>query len=114
MSPSSKLPPRPGSPVRGSQTGMPIMALLDMLGRRGALRLIWELREGALTFRALQEAADLNPSTLNARLKELRSARVVILGDQGYSLTPEGTDLLAMLLPLRLWAEQWAKEADQT
>jgi len=87
------------------------MALLDLLGRRGALRLIWELRQDALTFRALQEAADLNPSTLNARLKELRSARIVTLGDQGYRLTPEGNDLLSDLLPLHAWAERWAEES---
>ncbi len=90
------------------------MALLDLLGRRGALRVIWELRQDALTFRALQEAADLNPSTLNARLKDLRGARIVTLGDQGYSLTGEGDDLLSSILPLHAWAEQWAKDADQT
>jgi len=90
------------------------MALLDLLGRRGALRLIWELRQDALTFRALQEAADLNPSTLNARLKELRSARIVTLGDKGYSLTPEGNDLLSSILPLHAWAEQWAEESAES
>ncbi|HEV7693887.1 MAG TPA: hypothetical protein VGO52_23840 [Hyphomonadaceae bacterium] len=30
--------------VRGSRTGRPIMALLDLLGRRWTLRVIWELR----------------------------------------------------------------------
>ena len=33
--------------VRGSRTGRPIMALLDLLGRRWTLRIIWELRDGA-------------------------------------------------------------------
>ena len=34
------------------------MAALDLLGRRGSLRILWELREGVpLTFRALQDAA---------------------------------------------------------
>ena len=32
--------------VRGSQSGRPIMALLDLLGRRWSLRIIWELRDG--------------------------------------------------------------------
>jgi DNA-binding HxlR family transcriptional regulator len=50
--------PRPGAPVRGSATGRPIMALLDLLGRRWALRIIWELRDGPLTFRDLQAACD--------------------------------------------------------
>ena len=43
--------------VRGSRTGRPIMALLDLLGRRWTLRIIWELREDrALTSRALRTA----------------------------------------------------------
>ena len=46
--------PRPGRRVRGSETGRPIMALLDLLGRRWALRVGWELRNGPLGFRELQ------------------------------------------------------------
>jgi len=89
------------------------MVLLDLLGRRGSLRLLWELRSGPLNFRALQEAADLNPSTLNARLKELRSAQIVSLGDSGYALTPDGKALLDSLLPLHGWAERWARNSRQ-
>jgi len=29
------------------------MVALDVLGRRGALRVLWELRDASLTFRAL-------------------------------------------------------------
>jgi DNA-binding HxlR family transcriptional regulator len=47
--------PAPGRPVRGSTSGEPIMALLDLLGRRWALRVIWELRSEPLSFRELQE-----------------------------------------------------------
>ena len=65
--------PRPGRPVRGSKTGRPIMALMDLLGRRWALRVIWELRDGRLTFRALQEACGgVSPTVLNQRVRELR------------------------------------------
>ena len=39
--------PKPGRRVRGSATGRPIMALLDLLGRRMTLRILWELRETA-------------------------------------------------------------------
>ena len=49
--------PRPGRRVRGSATGRPIMAALDLLGRRWALRVLWELRAGGLTFRALRDAS---------------------------------------------------------
>ena len=42
--------------ARGSRTGRPIMALLDLLGRRWSLRILWELREAPLTSRALRTA----------------------------------------------------------
>jgi DNA-binding HxlR family transcriptional regulator len=102
--------PKPGRRVRGSATGRPIMALLDLLGQRMTLRILWELREGRrLTFRALQEAADTNPSVLNARLAELRSAHLVAHGADGYGLTPHGQSLLATFLPLHAWADRWAR-----
>jgi len=101
--------PKPGRRVRGSATGRPIMALLDLLGRRMTLRILWELREKPLTFRALQEAAATNPSVLNARLKELREARLLDHTADGYALSPQGRELLATFLPLNAWADQWAK-----
>jgi len=82
--PGTKPGPKPGRRVRGSSTGRPIMALLDLLGRRMSLRILWELRDAPLTFRALQEAAATNPSVLNARLKELREAHLVEHGTDGY------------------------------
>ena len=103
--------PRPGRPVRGSRSGRPVMALLDLLGRRWALRVLWELRTEALTFRALQERCDaLSPSVLNQRLAELREAGIIELHDAGYRLTPEGARLLAALGPLDAWAKRWAKQ----
>src|SRR6185503_20171493 len=100
--------PKPGRRVRGSATGRPVMALLDLLGRRMTLRILWELREERrLTFRALQEAADTNPSVLNARLAELRAAHLVAREANGYGLTPHGQSLLATILPLHAWAEDW-------
>lgn len=102
--------PRPGQPVRGSHSGRPIMAALDLLGRRGALRLLWELRgEVPLTFRALQAACDSNPALLNTRLKELREAGLV-QHDAGYALTGLGRRLLKALWPLQAWADEWAVE----
>jgi len=102
--------PKPNRPVRGSKTGRPIMALLDLLSRRMALRILWELRDGALNFRALQAAAGTNPSLLNARLKELREARLVALTEAGYGLTPHGRELLKTFLPLNAWADTWARQ----
>jgi DNA-binding HxlR family transcriptional regulator len=101
--------PVPGAAVRGSRSGRPIMALLDLLGRRWALRLLWELREGPLPFRALQERCDgMSSSVLNQRLAELRAAGVVERCAEGYRLSAEGTRLLGGLEPLQGWAERWA------
>jgi DNA-binding HxlR family transcriptional regulator len=99
--------PRVGKPVRGSRTGRPIMVALDLLGRRAALRVLWELRGEPLTFRALQEAATTNPALLNTRLKELRDARLVAHGEGGYQLTADGRALLEAMRPLSDWAEHW-------
>lgn len=102
--------PRPGTKVRGSTTGRPLMALLDLLGRRGALRVLWELRAGeAMTFRALQDAAQTNPSVLNTRLQELREVGIVAHDGDGYVLTSQGLSLLERLAPLHSWADRWAR-----
>ncbi|MFP2927707.1 winged helix-turn-helix transcriptional regulator [Pyxidicoccus sp. 3LG] len=104
--------PKSGSSVRGSRTGRPIMVLLDLLGRRWMLRVIWELRGGPLTFRALRDACgDMSPTVLNTRLKELRDSGLVALDEtQGYALTPLGQELLERFLPLVEWAEHWARK----
>jgi DNA-binding HxlR family transcriptional regulator len=100
--------PKTGSAVRGSKTGRPIMVALDLLGRRAALRIFWELRQGErLTFRALQDACDTNPSLLNTRLKELREVGLVEHAEGGYRLTAEGQKLMTALMPLCAWAEGW-------
>lgn len=102
--------PRPGRPVRGSRTGRPIMALLDLLSRRWALRVIWELRESRLSFRALQEACGgVSPTVLNERLRELRESRLLdSAGAAGYGLTPLGRELIKQFLPLVAWSTRWA------
>lgn len=86
------------------------MAALDLLGRRWALRVLWELRSGPLTFRALQDACgDVSPAVLNGRLRELREARVVERVATGYALTAHGRRLGEALSPLDRWAKRWAR-----
>ena len=101
--------PRPGRPVRGSTTGRPIMALLDLLGRRWQLRIIWELREGALGFRDLQKRCDgMSPSVLSQRLGELTEAGIIAqLDSQEYELTERGMALRKALAPLLQWVADW-------
>ncbi|RXT33546.1 winged helix-turn-helix transcriptional regulator [Bradyrhizobium betae] len=95
--------------VRGSRTGRPVMALLDLLGRRWSLRILWELRDAPLTSRALRTACDeASPTVLQARLTELREAGFVELGDGGgYGLTPLGRELCETFMPLHRFAERW-------
>ena len=96
--------------VRGSRTGRPIMVLLDLLGRRWTLRLVWELREHPQRFRDLQGAIGASPTIINTRLAELREARLVELDpESGYRLTPLGNELLRLFLPLHHWSEKWVK-----
>ena len=98
------------SAVRGSRSGRPVMALLDLLGRRWTLRIVWELRENRiLTSRALRAACDeASPTVLNERLKELREAGFVDLAAaSGYALTPLGRELSAQVMPLHRFAEKW-------
>jgi DNA-binding HxlR family transcriptional regulator len=85
------------------------MALLDLLGRRWALRVIWELREEPPSFRELQaRCGAISSSVLNDRLAELRAVGIVEAAEDGYRLTGEGRELLALYPALDAWAERWA------
>lgn len=97
--------------VRGSKSGRPIMALLDLLGRRWSLRIIWELRAQPLTSRALRAACDeASPTVLQARLSELREAGFLeLMPASGYRLTGMGHELRENILPLHRFAERWSK-----
>lgn len=87
------------------------MALLDLLGRRWALRVLWELREGPVGFRALQaRCGGMSPSVLSQRLAELSETGIVEQdSEQAYRLTKDGEVLLAAIAPLNEWAADWAK-----
>lgn len=103
--------PKPGTPVRGSNTGRPIMALLDLLGRRWVMRMIWELRDTPLTFRELRDRCDaMSPTVLNHRLRELRETDIVELAESGgYTLSRSGKKLLEAMTPLLQWSTDWQK-----
>jgi DNA-binding HxlR family transcriptional regulator len=87
------------------------MQLLELLGRRWAMRVLWELRDGRLSFRSLQDACGgVSPAVLNERLKDLRDGRLVDLAEgEGFGLTALGRELLERFSPMVGWAERWAK-----
>ncbi len=103
--------PMPGEQVRGSKTGKPIMALLDLLGRTWSLGIIWQLHQGSATFRELQQRCEqISPSLLNTRLKELKTLHLVDSTTNGYQLTISGEELFAIISPLGEWSSQWANQ----
>jgi DNA-binding HxlR family transcriptional regulator len=108
--------PRPGEPVRGSATGRPLMAAMDLLGRRWALRILWELRDGPLGARALQVRCDrMSSSVLYERLDELTDAGLLTRDEAGaYLLTDLGAALAPALESLDSWARRWSDALQRT
>jgi DNA-binding HxlR family transcriptional regulator len=91
------------------------MALFDLLGRRWAMGIVWNLHQGPSTFRELQNACErkskpISPSILNSRIKDLREAKLVTRTLDGYELTALGQELLVLLDPLDPWSRKWSAE----
>ncbi len=87
------------------------MAIFDLLGRRWAMGIIWNLSRGTATFRALQSSCEtISPSILNSRLKELKEAQLIARSLNGYHLTAMGEELFTILKPFGLWALNWAQQ----
>ena len=108
--------PRPGVPVRGSTTGRPLMAAMDLLGRRWALRILWELRDEPLGARALRSRCDgMSSSVLYQRLDELADAGLLARDRAGaYLLTDLGAALGPALQSLDAWARRWSEALRET
>jgi DNA-binding HxlR family transcriptional regulator len=86
-------------------------AAIDLFHKRWTMRILWELRDGPVTFRELQTACSMvSSSVLNVRISELREAQLIehITGE-GYQLSLWGRELLVAMRPLAVWAGQWSK-----
>ena len=92
-----------------SRENAAISQLLALLEARYALRVLWALKDGhAQTFRLLQDSVGrITPNTLNTRIKELREAGLVVHGNEGYSVTASGADLLKRINDLQAFAAKW-------
>ena len=96
------------SPGLSHDRGSPA-ALFDLLGRRWALRVLWELRAAPAPFQQLQERCDgMSTSVLSQRLAELREAGLVEKSAGAYRLTQSGTGLVARLGFVEEWTSEWA------
>jgi DNA-binding HxlR family transcriptional regulator len=90
------------------------MAAMDLLGRRWALRILWELREGPTGARALRAKCDgMSSSVLYDRLRDLGTSGLILqtAGDE-YVLSDLGVALGSALGPLDSWAVSWATSLD--
>lgn len=91
----------------------PILAILDLLGQRWALRILWELRNGARTSRQIRDTIAISPTVLQSRLDTLRKAGVVeLIRGQGYRLTDRGLGLVAAFRPMETFATCSADGSD--
>lgn len=86
------------------------MVLFDLLGRRWAMGIIWNLSVGPAAFRILQMKCEtISPTILSTRLKELIEAHVIERTLDGYQLTDMGHQLFTLIEPLGEWSKNWAK-----
>jgi DNA-binding HxlR family transcriptional regulator len=108
--------PQPGGPVRGSTSGRPLMAALDLLGHRWLLRVVWELRADPVGFRALAaQCGGVSTAVLRDRLTELTAAGIVDQdNERRYKLTGLGHELIDALAPLDDWSTRWARKTATT
>jgi DNA-binding HxlR family transcriptional regulator len=103
--------PKPGKPVRGSKSGAPIMALFDLLGRRWAMGIVFQLSDEPLPFNELQKRCDsISPTILSSRIKDLCESNLIEKTLKGYALTAQGKELYSILEPFNDWSVKWAKK----
>jgi DNA-binding HxlR family transcriptional regulator len=113
--PQSMSIPRPGKPVRGSHSGKAIMALFDLMGRRWAMGIIWQLAGGPFAFTELQKKCEsISPTILSSRLKDLSEAALIEQTLKGYQLTILGQNLFTLLQPFKQFAGEWSDNLEKT
>jgi DNA-binding HxlR family transcriptional regulator len=88
----------------------PLQSLLDLLARRHALAVIWELRGPSQPFRNLARRLGVSEDRLSQRLRELREAGLIQVDEAGdYRLSSEGRRMLDPLMRLSGFAVEWAR-----
>ncbi len=86
----------------------PLQRLTDLLARRHALALVWELRGPSQPFRNLARRLGISEDRASQRLRELREAGLVQVDEGGdYRLSSEGRRLLDPLQRLSDFATAW-------
>lgn len=92
-----------------------IIVLLELLGKRWMLRVVWELGLArTIRFSELQQQCGISPTVLSKRLNELTLARIVEQDGRLYRLTELGHQLLRTLLQLSSWSDEWLAARAET
>jgi DNA-binding HxlR family transcriptional regulator len=101
----------PNPSAKNTRDRRPIMILIDLLGRKWVMRILWELNSGSCTFRELQHrCGDISPTMVNRRLKELTAYHLVEkIKPAGYRLTHLGSELIGLFEPVDAWVKEWEK-----
>jgi DNA-binding HxlR family transcriptional regulator len=87
----------------------PVNDLLALLGRRWALRVLYELRAGPLSYAELRRRCDeVSTSVLATRLRELVDEGLVDQREDGYELSADGAELGELLMALSAFARRRA------
>ncbi|RDI54036.1 winged helix-turn-helix transcriptional regulator [Nocardia mexicana] len=84
----------------------PTYAVMDLLGQRWMLRVLWELEPGPLGFLELRRRMDnCSSSMLSLRLQHLQAAGLATKRpDKAHELTPAGRELAEALHPIWEWS----------
>ncbi len=91
----------------------PVLDILELLGRRWALRLVWELRRDSVGFAELRRRTGISSSVLSTRLRDLEAAGVLEPArGRRYRLSAAGRELVRVLFALNRWAEDAARARD--
>ena len=86
-----------------------LVALVDLLGRRHALRLLLFLTGGSQPFGAMTAHVGAGDSQVSQRLRELREAGLIEVDEGGdYRLTPTGRRLQGVLAGVEHFAAEWS------
>lgn len=88
----------------------PLFDLMELIGRRHALALIWALRQAPEPFGVLASILAAPEPLLSQRLRELRATGLVEVDEAGsWRLTMHGRRLLDPLEQLAGFADRWAR-----
>lgn len=94
-------------PARASRHVPAVHVLFNLLSRRWALHVLWELREKPVGFRALRAAVAMSPTMLSRRLDELKASELIAEDAAGYALTARGQALSDTLGRIGALADEW-------